>query len=106
MDTVWYNSSALMGLLGVFLGAVISFLGTMYSEYAKMKTLEKEQKFKEQEKTKEKRELAHQHYLTLINENRAVIYAGVINYKEYISSSENVELVRRLPAVMAELEWF
>lgn len=49
MDTVWYNSSALMGLLGVFLGAVISFLGTMYSEYAKMKTLKKEQEFREQE---------------------------------------------------------
>ena len=48
MDTVWYNSSALMGLLGVFLGAVISFLGTMYSEYAKMKTLKKEQEFREQ----------------------------------------------------------
>lgn len=70
MDTVWYNSSALMGLLGVFLGAVISFLGTMYSEYAKMKTLKKEQEFREQEKAKEKRELAHQHYLTLINENK------------------------------------
>lgn len=53
MDTVWYNSSALMGLLGVFLGAVISFLGTMYSEYAKMKTLKKEQEFREQEKAKE-----------------------------------------------------
>ena len=44
-----------MGLLGVFLGAVISFLGTMYSEYAKMKTLKKEQEFREQEKAKEKR---------------------------------------------------
>lgn len=106
MDTVWYNSSALMGLLGVFLGAVISFLGTMYSEYAKMKTLKKEQEFREQEKAKEKRELAHQHYLTLINENRAVIYAGIINYKEYMSSSENVELVRRLPAVMSELDLY
>lgn len=44
--------------------------------------------------------------MTLINENRAVIYAGIINYKEYMSSSENVELVRRLPAVMAELELY
>lgn len=40
------------------------------------------------------------------NENRAVIYAGIINYKEYMSSSENVELVRRLPAVMSELDLY
>lgn len=106
MDTVWYNSSALMGLLGVFLGAVISFLGTMYSEHAKLKTLKKEQEFKEKEKAKEKRELAHQHYLTLINENRAVIYAGIINYKEYISSGENAELARKLPTVMSELDLY
>ena len=58
------------------------------------------------EKAKEKRELAHQHYLTLINENRAVIYAGSINYKEYMSSSENAELARRLPMVMSELDLY
>ena len=29
MEMGWYNSSVLMGLLGVFLGAVISFLGMM-----------------------------------------------------------------------------
>ena len=52
MDTGWYNSSALMGLLGVFLGAILSFLGTMYSEYAKLKTLKTEQEFKEREKQK------------------------------------------------------
>lgn len=40
MDTGWYNSSALMGLFGVFLGAILSFLGTMYSEYAKFENSE------------------------------------------------------------------
>ena len=85
MDMVWYNSSALMWLLGVFLGAILSFFGTMYSEYAKLKTLKTEQEFKEREKAKEKRELAHQHFLTLINENKAALYAGIINYKEYMS---------------------
>lgn len=65
MNPVWYNNSALVGLIGVFLGAVLSFLGTMYSEYAKMKTLKMEQEFREQEKAKEKRELAHQHSPTI-----------------------------------------
>ena len=106
MDTAWYNNSAMMGLLGVFLGAILSFFGTMYSEYAKVKALEKEQELKEREKSKEKQELAHQHYLTLINENRAVIYAGMINYKEYMSSEERTELVRRLPSVLAELDLY
>lgn len=78
----------------------------MYSEYAKVKALEKEQELKEREKTKKKQELAHQHYLILINENRAVIYAGIINYKEYVSSEERTELVRRLPTVLSELDLY
>lgn len=106
MDTGWYNSSALMGLLGVFLGAILSFLGTMYSEYAKLKTLKTEQKFKELEKVKEKRELAHEHFLTLINENRAVLYAGIINYKEYMSDENKAELLRKTPAILSELDLY
>ena len=50
MDGTWYNNSALVGLIGVFLGAVLSFLGTVYSEYAKLKTLKREQEFKDREK--------------------------------------------------------
>ena len=50
MNPVWYNNSALVGLIGVFLGAVLSFLGTVYSEHAKLKTMKKEQEFKDKEK--------------------------------------------------------
>lgn len=53
MDTAWYNNSALVGLIGVFLGAALSFLGTVYSEHAKLKTLKKEQEFKDKEKREE-----------------------------------------------------
>lgn len=106
MDMVWYNSSALMGLLGVFLGAILSFFGTMYSEYAKLKTLKTEQEFKEREKAKEKRELAHQHFLTLINENKAALYAGIINYKEYMSDEDKAELLRKIPAILSELDLY
>lgn len=106
MDGTWYNNSALMGLLGVFLGAILSFLGTMYSEYAKLKTLKTEQKFKELEKVKEKRELAHEHFLTLINETRAVLYAGITNYKEYMSDENKAELLRKTPAILSELDLY
>lgn len=51
-----------MGLIGVFLGAALSFLGTVYSENAKIKTLKKEQEFKD----KEKREGACKRFLEAI----------------------------------------
>lgn len=35
MDGIWYSYSALVGLIGVFLGAILSFLGTVCSEYVK-----------------------------------------------------------------------
>lgn len=46
------ENSALIGLIGVIIGSLISLTGVMYSEHIKLKTLEKEQRYKEKEKKK------------------------------------------------------
>lgn len=51
----WLQNSAVMGLVGVIIGSVVSFAGIIYSERVKLKTLEEELQYKE----KEKRNLAY-----------------------------------------------
>ena len=105
MDMGWYNSSALMGLLGVFLGAVISFLGTVYSEHAKLKTLEKEQEFKD----KEKREGACKRFLESIKRFETLMieaYAEENEEKHKRLIEELDEMRMDFPPLLAEVDLY
>ena len=54
-----FNNPALMGLIGVLGGALISFWGVIHSENVKLEALKREQEFK----GREKREAVYQHFL-------------------------------------------
>ena len=96
------ENSALMGLIGVIIGSILSFLGIMYSEHIKLKTFDKEKKYLEEEKRKS----IYIKFLDLINQYRNIIYAQVIDYKEFSTKEEKVELLKNLSSVLAELDLY
>ncbi len=105
MDGTWYNNSALVGLIGVFLGAVLSFLGTVYSEYAKLKTLKREQEFK----NREKREAVYKHFLEAIKrlENLMVEFHEEENEeKKKKFHGELDEMRMDFPLILAEVDLY
>ena len=50
----WYENSALIGFFGVFIGALISMLGTIYSSRTKLKEINKKYYFDLEQKNREK----------------------------------------------------
>lgn len=98
----WLQNSAVMGLVGVIIGSVVSFAGIIYSERVKLKTLEEELQYKE----KEKRNLAYKQFLNLINQYRSIMYASVFDYKEYASSEEKVQILKDFCSVLGELDLY
>lgn len=98
----WLQNSALMGLVGVIIGSAVSFVSVIYSERVKLRTLKEEQQYKE----KEKRNLAYKQFLNLINQYRNIMYATVINYEEYTTSEEKVQLLKNFSSVLADLDLY
>lgn len=98
----WLQNSALMGLVGVIIGSAVSFVSVIYSERVKLRTLKEEQQYKE----KEKRNLAYKQFLNLINQYRNIMYATVINYGEYTTSEEKVQLLKNFSSVLADLDLY
>lgn len=105
MKPVWYNNSALVGLIGVFLGAVLSFLGTVYSEHAKLKTMKKEQEFKD----KEKREGACKRFLESIKRFETLMieaHAEVNEEKQKNLFRKLDEMRMDFPIILAEVDLY
>lgn len=96
------ENSALIGLIGVIIGSILSFLGIMYSEYIKLKTFDKEKRYLEEEKKKSIYIL----FLDLINQYRNIIYAQVIDYEEFSTKEEKVELLKKISSVLSELDLY
>lgn len=101
MDNILENS-ALIGLIGVIIGSILSFLGIMYSEYIKLKTFDKEKRYLDEEKKKSIYIL----FLDLINQYRNIIYAQVIDYEEFSTKEEKVELLKKISSVLSELDLY
>lgn len=98
----WLENSALIGLIGVIIGSLLSFVGIMYSEHIKLKALKEERRYTE----KEKRNFTYNRFLDLINQYRNIIYAKLIDYKEYSTDEEKAELLKNLSSVLAELDLY
>ncbi len=96
------ENSALIGLIGVIIGSILSFLGIIYSEYIKLKTFDKEKRYLEEEKKKSIYIL----FLDLINQYRNIIYAQVIDYEEFSTKEEKVELLKKISSVLSELDLY
>lgn len=96
------ENSALIGLIGVIIGSILSFLGIMYSEYIKLKTFDKEKRYLDEEKKKSIYIL----FLDLINQYRNIIYAQVIDYEEFSTKEEKVELLKKISSVLSELDLY
>lgn len=101
----WYNNSALVGLIGVFLGAALSFLGTVYSEHAKLKTMKKEQEYKD----KEKREAVCKRFLESIKRFETLMteaYAEKDEEKRQKLFEKLEEMRLDFPPVLAEVDLY
>lgn len=96
------NNSALIGLIGVIIGSLLSLMGIMYSEHIKLRTLKDNRQYAE----KEKRNKIYNHFLDLINQYRNIIYADIIDYKEFSTKEEKAALLKELSSVLAELDLY
>ena len=101
------ENSALIGLIGVIIGSLISLTGVMYSEHIKLKTLEKEQRYKE----KEKKKIIYVQFLDSVNQYNLIVYADMLkealdNDKEYDTQEERTALLKKVTSVLAELDLY
>lgn len=100
-----FNNPALMGLIGVLGGALISFWGVIHSENVKLEALKREQEFK----GREKREAVYKHFLEAIKrlENLMVEFHEEENEekkKKFLGELDEMRM--DFPLILAEVDLY
>lgn len=94
------GNAAVMGLIGVVIGSLLSLLGVMYSENIKLKTIELQQK----QISKENLQKTFSDFLHLINSYQNFYRSQVINFKNFMEEKEVIALIKNAETVLAELD--
>ena len=94
------ESSAIMGLLGVIIGAILSLVGVLYSERIKLQTIKMEQE-----------KLIHDDmrkyfadFLHLVNQYKDMYASRLLGNNNFMTEEEVAKLIKRAEIVIAELD--
>lgn len=94
------KNSALVSLLGVAVGSMISFLSVMYSERIKLRTIEIQQK----QARKDALERSFASFLHLVNQYRDFCVSRTIGFNNFMADEDAISLIKSAEKILAELD--
>ena len=98
------GNAALMGLVGVIIGSLLSFLGVIYSEHIKTKKFKLEKEYVLEKALIENKQRIYKNFLDLINQYQDVIHAKIINYTDFATDEERTILLKNISSSLSELD--
>lgn len=96
----------MLALVGVIIGSLISFLGIIYTEHIKIKTIKVEQKYHHEKYIFENKQRIYKQFLELTNKYQDYLNANLINYKNYASEEDKIILLKSISSVLSEMDLF
>lgn len=101
-----FNNSAFIGLLGVVIGSLISFLCTVYVEKKRLESLREEQNYIRESSAQDNKENIYGQFLDLINLYQNMILARLINQDNFLSNDDAKVFLKDMSSVLSKIDLF